>query len=141
MTFFIFLPKEQSKPELFLNFHKSPKRFWKGCSGKGIRPWENSVIYSKNIQNHTRILHKNYSLKLTKMPVIKRWRQERMIDDMEELFGAEMQPYLSNFIEEDVMDVQENNLDKQVPDPHLTVANSNTRFWSKLTTLFHSENW
>lgn len=75
------------------------------------------------------------------MPVIRRWKQDRLIEDMEELFGAEMRPFLSLKLEEEAMEDPINYIEETSPDPISEETNSSKRFWSKLTTLFQSENW
>lgn len=75
------------------------------------------------------------------MPIIRRSRYEAPIEDMEELYGAEMQPYLSGLPEEEPNEVQEKPHNEGVPIYELEELPQRKKFWTKLRTLFHSENW
>lgn len=75
------------------------------------------------------------------MPIIRRWNPERLVEDMEELFGAEMQPYLSPCLEEEPNTDQENLMENQVPNTLVVDTSPTNKFWSRLKILFHSENW
>ena len=75
------------------------------------------------------------------MPVIRRWRQEMILEEPEEFIGAEMYPFLSN--------VEETPEEAEISAPESSFLTEITTekkpedqgFWIRIRTLFQAENW